>query len=325
VEEEMKKKVWAAMTAVGMLASTIAHASPVWTPMPGVTGTQIGVGAGDIPFVLRSDGHLFYGRNVLVNVGGINVINWQWVDSGGVGTILAVNLNNEPFLETTSGHFWAFTNPSWQQMPLMRVTDGTLACMNAFVVDVTVVNPQYVFPNTTSHAGSIDKFWGLDCTASPGLWQLNANWHGLVWDSVTWNQIDTGDGHVLALFSTTSGSTVSQTPWIIAFNTAWAWNGSVMVQTVKPWFNSRNITWLSDGYALASNQVWKWNGTIFGSPASTLPWLPTSGVPPTGATLSKIAAAGTLPGINVTSHIWALDTAGNVYRLDDDAGGPPPH
>ncbi|HEY3667002.1 MAG TPA: hypothetical protein VGL19_13405, partial [Polyangiaceae bacterium] len=287
-----------------------------------VSGASIAVGANNYPWLIRPDMEVVYGVPTFNCGSGICVPTMQWVDTRHTGLKIFVDLTGAAYIADGLGGIagWSWPYSTWLHFSPMFAGPGIPACTRGFVATYAVESPQTISPAANFSPEFVSTFWHLDCSTSQRLWEWDANMsndpvHGISFENALWSQIDNGDGTTLALFSSASPiGTISQTPWIVVRGHAWAWNGSSMTATPYP-ANKYEVKYVTDGYALTTDSsVWRWNGSIYGSSAGT-PWSLVAQAP-ANVTFSKVAASFGVPGLASPSQIWALDTNGNLYRLD---------
>jgi len=339
----MKFVQFGAAVLATVAISVAAHADPQWTSVPGVTASHIGVSSSDQPYVVTPDGWVYQAKTSCDDVAGICVPQTTWTDTGGRNvTAISVNLDGQATVETTFnrlfiwGAFVGGDTQYWVEQPAMTAPDGSTPCVGSLASSYTYLSGFFIW-----NSWETARFWATDC-ASTSLWQMNANANAYVTDSdphtvnyaygsTQWNQLDTGGGdHNVAIFSASSGGAIDQVPWFLSrYSIAYAMDDGSVVQTARP-LGVANIVSLTDHHALIApvfglTGVYRWTGDIRGHGTGTSQdWAFLASSPP-GVTLKEIAfspgyAAGDIPGgfpSSSGSRVWAVDSSGGVWVLDD--------
>ncbi len=329
------------LAAAGLLlAASSAHADPVWIQQPGLA-VDIGVAANDIPWVVDINGNVQYGINNL-NCDSHSGICTQdgtvtWHMTAGTASHVAVSLDNDVYMSAPNGEVW---------MPQLWGT-ATNDNDNNWMKDF---DQWYglVFYNSSHQTASTGQFV-LGADSSGSLYTgLNRSLFGILSDSSVQKIVPgiygcSPGGHVefciqnpywqdtggiavdVALFSETSGSVLTQTPWAVTsggdlyFDTPGGWSA-----VERPTWSGGGavgpIRWATDSWILAGNWIWHWNGGVNAERKTGVPHTDYDEV--IGGTASmqikEIAFAGPYPAANMPgSRLWAIDTQNRIWTATD--------
>ncbi|MET0791208.1 MAG: hypothetical protein ABW061_06770 [Polyangiaceae bacterium] len=332
---------FSAAVAVGFLFSQGAQAAATnraFVQFPGVTATELGVGASDYPFVVTSAGRLSW-LGLSYDCGSglcVPIRNWQSTN-GATGSVqhLSVDLygyawttapNNDLFQGTTVGN----------NLPIVSVNTGISQCTKSFAMSfiqyptsldapfpANVSVPVGPYPAAASYfiaCGSGDTSLLTD---SLKLYQTNPPHFT---HSGTF-EIDTGESAV-TLFTVDGSKT--QVPWIThntgalnrlyAFYDGYAHAAPFPSRRVNGRTVNFSVTSATDHWVAADNCVWQWIGDAYANGS----WSEVACAVDSQLMIKQVAYASQIPqtyfGAIGPSNLWVLGTNGKVYML----GGEPP-
>jgi len=325
------------LSAAGALAVLFnAHAARAdhfeWSQQPGYA-TAISVGPRNIPWVIGGGGHVYYGSEGTACGNGICVGSGQevWHDAiGGVAANVAVSMQDQVGVSTAGGTLymggvlngssiasWPSTLKKWLPYSTQFGPGGS-RCVGQMVISAA----------ETGTAGP-DYIYGMPCGGgsawllTPGFYWNTSVQNFPIISNGTWQQIDTNDAQV-ALFSVSAFGRVTQNPWTMYTGHVYAFNGASFVRVVDPKvLTNLRVSFMTDTFVVATGLVYQWTGDIYGHGTGNpyKDWKFIIG-PTTKAPIAQIAYAPALTGPNWLgpntigpSDLWALDTAGNIYKM----------
>lgn len=351
----VKTAVFVTLMALGLTlsAARVAHAEPTWVLADGGgCATAISVGANDIPWVIGCGAPaVFYLANVRSCTGSnLCVATTKWVDANKPGALnIATNLNGKTFITDTAGELWLegyevnTLGPPNVWIPLPTSFAGSPACIQSFAVSSGTQNPVEMieFENSVNFSGTFDHLWGVGCGGNPNaplftigpLIQPIHDDPSIYFALPVWNQYGgpADAASQMALF-TEPGPNIDQVPWVVA-------NGRLYVNrdgafSVIPtvigggsrFLSVLRVKYLTDHYILANDgNVYRWHGNAHGWDGNTFggdatSWILVAGPTP-NAPIKQIAWSQALPntarGTIGPSRLWAIDTNGAIYTLQD--------
>lgn len=293
--------------------------------------TAITVSANNLPVVLGcglGTNTVFYQRGYASCPNGqfCNLVP-LWNRLGGLTTVSHIvnDLNGDIWATDTSGNlvFAVGTGEggySGAFTELATTYYGGTACITSLAAPVAQTTPEVVPPETSGASSLLfGTFWGVGCGGDPNatLWMLPIDLlmpYAYYYGSTEWQQVGAAEynaAYEIALFTDLNGTTITQSPWVVANGNVYFYNGQYFQQQVGA---PADVTYVTDHYIVAGGNVYWWNGTANGGGTTT--WTEVIGPTP-NAPIRQIAWSQAVPGTSVgtvgPSQLWAIDTEGNIY------------